>query len=203
MKTILTTLCFLLLTSPLLADSFLTTTPFSEAYQDVKIVRKAKKVKTLNKKLIKYLLNKKKSIDVKLAIINQLGWNIKGQDNFDHFLDYILKKKLYENYMDLTKKADADLLACIAYLKAMDDYSNVREAKSLARSAKYRDRSNSFSIHLIYTLIEAQEYQMRDRWCKAFQTCNNLKLNENLNQDMRIRAMEIVFEYADGYEKYC
>lgn len=184
------------------ADSPLTSTQFSTAYSDQEIVQKAKSQNgALNDELMAYLASKKNPIDVKLAVINELGWNFNGKNNYDLFITY-LKSNGYKNDKKLIKKGGADLLICVAYIKALDNYFQVSDAISLAKKAKSRDKKSSYSVQLIAGLIEAQE-AMDGNWCKVFQLCDEVRANESLKMDMRQEASDIIFEYMDLYSEYC
>ena len=184
------------------ADSPLTSTAISEAYQDVKIVKKAIKSKgLLNKKLMKYLANPKKPIDVKIALVNELGWVLDGKDNASIFWKYLQKKHDYEDRKDFLAKADGELMICMAYVKALDNYQNVTEALSYARRAKSKNKV-SYTVNIVCALIEAQKAFDRD-WCKTYQITNEVRTNAVLQKDMKEEAIQIIFDYMDLYKEYC
>jgi hypothetical protein len=76
--------------SPSRADSPITSTPFSEAYQDYEIVQKAQKAGILDLEMAQYLSSRSAPIDVKAAVINALSWKIEGKQNatlYRYFLE--------------------------------------------------------------------------------------------------------------------
>ena len=182
------------------ADSPLTFTWFYKAYSDISIVQEASKTKgKLTIHLMDYLSDSTKPIDIKVAMINQLGWNTKGKINSKLFLSYILKKHSYitiENF----KKGRSDDLICYAYLKGMDNYSNVEEAYKLSLLAVEKD-PNSYTINLISHLIKSQSI-IYD-FCGVYKTMNELSLMKDLIMDFRPEGIKIIYEYINGYKKYC
>src|SRR5690606_14277020 len=117
------------------ADSPLTSTNFSSAYADLEIIQIAKAQNgVLNDELMSYLVSTKNPVDVKLAVINELGWDFNGKNNYDLFMAY-LKSNGYKKEKKIAKKGGADLLICIAYIKAMDNYFQVSDAISWAKKA--------------------------------------------------------------------
>ena len=84
----------LLVGQNLYGDSPLTSTNFSQAYQDSRIIKLASKEEgKLTKKLMKYLTKKNKPIELKLAIINELGWSFDGKNNAEIFHAYLKEKR--------------------------------------------------------------------------------------------------------------
>ncbi len=204
MKKIFLLLVALLYVNVTFADSFLTSTEFSKAYQNKRIVKEAKSANQLNDKLIAYILKKKNPIAVKLAIINQLGWDFEGRKiNAEIFALYIIDHGIYKDFDDMLKNADEEILICMAYMKAMGDYFDVSEAKYIARQARSKDKKGSYTISMICALIEAQEELHNDNWCKAYQICDAVRNNKSLKKDLKKGAQKIVFDYVDLYQEYC
>jgi len=182
------------------ADSPLTFTWFYKAYSDVSIIQEASKTKgKLTIHLMDYLSDSTKPIDIKVAIINQLGWGTKGKTNSKIFLSYILKKHSYIT-IEKFKKGRSDDLICYAYLKGMDNYSNVDEAYKFSLLAVEKD-PNSYTINLISHLLKSQSI-IYD-FCGVYKTMNELSLMKDLNMDFRPEGIKIIYEYINGYKKYC
>ena len=201
MKThIISTLIFgLFIGQNLYAGSPLTSTNISQAYQDSRIIKSASKQNgKLNKKLMRYLTKRKKPIELKIAVINELGWDFDGKNNSELFYEFLKEKRNIENIDD----ASADILICYSYLKAMDNYFDVREALKFARKAYSKDK-NSFSINIIYALIEAQKHLLSERFCKVFKVTNKVRENNFLKKDMEDDAIKIIFDYIESYKEYC
>jgi len=189
-----------LLSSPyLFADSPLTSTKISKAYKDFEIVQKATKVNgVLNDELMEYLSNDKNPIDLKIALINELGWDFYGQ--YNSLLFYMYMKK---NGMKDINDANADILICYAYLMAMDDYFYVDKAISYANKAKAKN-DKSYTIQIITALIEAQKKLKNQKdWCDVYTLTNDVRENKSLLIDIKQEAIDEIFEYMDRYKKYC
>jgi len=184
------------------ADSPLTSTNISKAYQDLSIVIKASEAEgILTNELIEYLLNEKNPIANKIALINELGWDIDGKNNAAIFLDYLIQKQGYEDQEDfLNNGKDFEILS-MAYLKALDDYFNVSEALIYAERALSKN-SKSYTYNIITALIEAQ-IATRGDWCKVYKLTDQVRTKTSLETDMRDEAVTIIFDYMDSYKKYC
>jgi hypothetical protein len=74
---------------------------------------------------MKFLVQETNSLELKMALINALGWNYNGQKNAKRFLTYVVKKKIGSGITDLMNSGRSDLLLCYAYLLALDDYFQV------------------------------------------------------------------------------
>lgn len=204
MKTIyLLPLLFLFLFSQNLhADSPLTSTAISKAYKNSKIIKRASKSEgKLNIKLLRYLTKKRKPIALKIALINELGWNFNGRNNAEIFFEYLKKKNNYKNIDDFLNQESADNIICMAYLKALDNYFNVDEAIKYARVATSKNKE-SYTVNIICSLIEAQK-AMNSSFCEVYNLTNNIRIDESLNDDMNNEAIEIIFDYTDLYKEDC
>jgi hypothetical protein len=188
----------LLISQNIFADSPLTSTAFSKAYKDSKIVQLASQAEgKLNKELMDYLIDKKNPIELKVALINELSWDFNGKNNSELFSEYLKKNKVKN-----INKASADILICYAYLKAFDNYFEVDEAITYAQKAKAKNKKKSYTINIICALIEAQK-AMDSNWCKVYTLTNDVRIDETLTKDMKEEAVNIIFEYMDIYKDYC
>ncbi|MCX7697594.1 MAG: hypothetical protein N2Z72_07890 [Bacteroidales bacterium] len=185
------------------ADSPLTSTDFWEAYKDVYIIQLAQSSGgQLNNELCSYLINEKNPIDVKMALINCLGWSIQGKTNSIIFLKYLSAHTNLKNEKKLKTKGSDYLLLCYAYLKAMDNYFNVQEAFEWAKLACIKNKNTSFTFAMIRSLIEAQ-IQLDINWCNVYKVVNEVMNDHNLLMDMREEAIEIIWAYISLYEDTC
>lgn len=187
------------------ADTPLTSTDISKAYQNVPIVKNASKTHgTLTPELIKYLLNPKKPIDFKMALINELGWHTHGKAN--RFFEYLKKHNYYKSKEDFLKNGKAYELLSMAYLKALDDYFHVQKALNYANQA-VKKVPKSYTYNIIRALIKAQIYMVgtwhKGNWCRVYKTTNKVRSNELLKVDMRRKAIKIIFNYKDLYKEDC
>jgi hypothetical protein len=201
-KNLLFSLCFLLVANTSFADSPLTSTPFYKGYLDIAIIKEAAKSDgIITEKQLQFLTNSKNPIAIKLALINSLGWNVKGKSNAPEYLDYLFKKQSQLNYNNFINKASAEELICYAYLKAMDDYFNVKSASVFARQAMYK-APTSYSIHLIGALIQVQGVIAKN-WCSIYTNMHQVGTNKKLNIDMKSNSIKTIFIYTDRYKEYC
>ncbi|WP_020534996.1 hypothetical protein [Lewinella cohaerens] len=187
------------------ADSPLTSTYMSESYEDVPIVILAFQAEgKLTDELMDYIVDSENDIDIRIAIVNALSWGHEGIENAEIFLAYLEGIGMFTDYDDFTSNAPWDLLICMAYLDALDDYFNVRSAMSLARKARSKN-SNSYTVSIICALIEAQiaMHSGMHNWCKAYNLTDQVRNDLSLKQDMREGAVNNIFEYMDVYESYC
>jgi hypothetical protein len=186
----------------LFADSPLTSTNIKLAYQNLEIVKKTSLTNgILTNELAEFLWNPNNSIDVKIAVINELGWEKRNRKNSQSFLNFLKHKNYIENEADLLELASAEILICYAYLNALENYQNVTEAVIFAQKARSKN-SLSYSISLISTLIEAQEVMNTD-WCSVYSYFINLKNPSLFKFDIKVEAVEIIFNYINKYREFC
>jgi hypothetical protein len=188
------------LTASSQADSPLTSTDICKAYSQEPIVRLASEAHgLLAVQLMEYLASPGNPIDLKMAVINELGWDINGKANAGLYYSYLEKTFGYANREDMLGKAPADVLLGWAYLKALDNYFNVDDALLIAEQALRKDR-RSFTVNIITALIRAQKL-INTNWQKMYRTTNAIRKNKSLVQDMKPQAAAIIFEYMDFYKK--
>lgn len=188
------------------ADSPLTSTNFYTVFEEYDIVQKALDAKgKINNELMIYLSDRAYPIDVKVALINALGWNFDGQKNFKIYLSFLeMRTGLTSDQNAFYKKIDGDELLCLAYLKAMDNYFDVKEAKKISEAAlaKNRRTNYSYTFNLIDALIGAQ-IAMDSDWCGVYKTTQAVKENPKLVEDFPEEAENIVYKYMDLYSAEC
>ncbi len=169
---------------------------------DIAIIKTASKSNgIITEQQLQFLTNSKNPIAIKLALINGLGWDTKGKSNAPKYLAYLFEKQPLLNYKNFYNKATATQLICYAYLKAMDDYFNVKSASIFARQAM-RKAPTTYSIHLIGTLIQVQGLNAIN-WCSIYTKMNQVRTNKKLNLDMRLISTAAIFSYTNGYKEYC
>lgn len=193
---------FILLFTYAFADSPITSTPFWKAYKTEKAIVKAAQANgQLTTELADFLISKKNSIDMKMAVINCLSWDFNGKKNSAVFVNRLLEKKIYNNTEDFRNNGRADYLLCMAYLKAMDDYFDVTEAFQWAELALLKNNT-SYTFNIIHSLIHAQILFDTD-WCLVFLATHYVRINNSLKQDMNAEAIRIIFDYMDLYRDSC
>jgi hypothetical protein len=201
-KTFLGLLAMLFFSYQASADSPLTSTEFYKAYEQLPIIQLAGTSNgLLTKELIKYLDNKDNPTDVKIALINRLGWNIKGKKNAATFIKHLQSKYGFKTITELKAGLSASDLICISYLKSMDNYFDTKEALAYATLAQTKE-PKSYTINIIRSLIKAQGYLYKS-YCQVFKIVDEVRANEGITMDFNKEASDIIFEYIDKYEKYC
>lgn len=195
MKICLTLTMLLFLSASVYADSPLTSTQFYIAYEGSPKVQEALNCKgVLSEDMMKFLNSKKNSIALKMAVINAIGWNFEGLDNYNRYNNFLGKNKGKG-----TLKADN--LLCLAYLKAMSNYFDCNEALRIADEALPLN-PKSYTFNIIHGLIKAQVL-FDVNWCEVWNTTDIVRNNQSLNKDMNAEAIRIIFEYMDLYKDEC
>ena len=88
---------------PGFADSPLTSTDFYRAYLDVPIVKKAaENPNKLTKEMMEYLYDDKNPLDIRIALVNAIGWNIDGLTTFNDYFDYCMNEREKKAFLELT-----------------------------------------------------------------------------------------------------
>jgi hypothetical protein len=186
---------------PSLADSPLTSTPFSDAYQDYELVQRAKRAGTLDLEMATYLSSESAPVDIKAALINALSWDINGKQNallYRYFLGVKYGKIITElDPATLT----ADEAFSLGYLTALDDYFKPEKALPLLKVAQSRN-SDSLTVALVSGLIQAQ-VAFDSNWCLVWRRVKAPATNTGLQPDLRPQAKAIILDYMQGYESSC
>ena len=198
--------CFLVVLAlssfAVLADSPITSTSFASVYSEEKIIITAAKAKgTITPELIEYLSKKGNPIELKMAVINQLGWQNKIKDNGNVFLRTITFKNRYKNDDEFKQNASGDELLSLAYLKALDDYQEVSPALKYAELALEKN-PQSLTYNLIFGLIKAQKAMDSDL-CEVYKITDSIRQKTNLTVDIKSEATQIIYKYMDGYKEFC
>lgn len=206
MKRILTAILFTLSWAFTWADSPLTSTHFAENYNDHPMVQMALRLSddsdtNIPVSMLDFLADKKSPIDVRMAVINAIGWNFDGKTSGQQLLEYLSKRYKAKTADKLAKKLDAGTLAVYAYALAMSNYFEVEDAKELAHKAVKKDKSKSFSVAFITSLIDAQVYLDSD-WSMVYKVVNDVLHDGSLHLDMRQEAIDSVMDYIGEYKNY-
>lgn len=184
------------------ADSPITSTDFADAYKDEPVITAAAEANgVITDELMGYLSSEYNPIDIKMAVINKIGWKISGRNNSQLFMQYLMDKQGYSSEKKFFKKGSADELLSMAYLKAMDNYFEVDDALRYAEKALKKNR-DSRTFQLVTGLIKAQK-GMDSNWCEVYQITDRIRKNRRLINDMRSRAVSIIYDYMDIYGDSC
>lgn len=202
MKRLLTSIVMLLAFTASWADSPLTSTHFSEAYSDHEMVQMANELiqNNIPTTLLNFLADKNQPVDVRLAVVNKLGWNFNGTTMGAQLGEYLMGRYNVKNEAKLIKKLDAKTLAVYAYAKAMSNYFDVKDASELGHKALKKNKDKSFSVALISALIDAQAYMDSD-WSMIYKVVANVLHDGSLRLDMRQEAIDYIMEYINLYNQ--
>lgn len=187
------------------ADSPLTSTHFADVYNDHPMVQMAIEIgecddPDIPNEMFAFLSNKKEPTDVRLAVVNGISWGIAG-GVLSQFEEFLMKRYKVDSPYAFISKLDAGTLIVYAYLKALGDYFDVREALEFAQMAVGKDKKKSFSIAFIASLIHAQ-FQMDNSWGLVYKVVADVREDTSLVVDMRLKAIDQVMEYINLYKEY-
>ncbi|MBO4674208.1 MAG: hypothetical protein J5616_07650 [Bacteroidaceae bacterium] len=206
MKRLFTVLMLTLSWALMWADSPLTSTDFAECYKDHPMVQMALNMENDSEadvpvSMLDFLANKKSPIDVRLAVINAIGWNFNGKTTAQQLYDYLSTRYKAKTTDKLAKKLDAGTLVVYAYALALSNYFDVEGAQDLAHKAVKKDKTKSLSVAFIASLIDAQVYLDGD-WYMVYKVVNDVLHDGSLRLDMRQEAIDCVMEYIGLYKEY-
>ena len=89
----------------------------------------------------------------------------------------------------------------MTYLKALDNYHDVTPALVYAEKA-LKANPNSYTYQIIVAIIKAQKAFDQD-WCEVYKLTDNVRTNPELMVDIKVEAIDLIFEYMDLYEDSC
>lgn len=203
MKRLLAAFALMLVWSVSWADSPLTSTHFSDAYSDHPMVQMANEMmqNDIPTTLLNFLSDKKSPVDVRLAVINKIGWNFDGTTMGQQLGEYLMGRYKANNEKKLIKKLDAGTLAVFAYARAMSNYFDVTAASEMGHQAVKKNKDKSLSVALISALIDAQVYLDND-WSKIYPALATVLHDGSLKLDMRQEAIDSIMEYINLYSEY-
>ena len=182
-----------------MADSPLTSTSWWDHYTSEAVIREASGY-GCTEKVMKYICDPSKPIDIRLAVVNCLGWDINGTDTYIRCRDYYrVSNDLY--YEEVDGHMNAETKCVFAYLLAMSDYFDVGQAFELAEQA-HNMKPKSRAISMIYGLIGAQ-MKMADDWCQVYKFVAAFAYDKSLKRDMSDYAVNQIMEYIGLYKEYC
>ena len=194
-------LIFTLSINSVFADSPLTSTDFYKAYLDIPLIQKTANSKgILTDEVFEYLTSKN-SLDKKVALINALKWEFDGKNNSSLYINKLFGIRKNYTLTNFYQKATTEELLCYGYLKAMDDYFDVKKA-SVFTSRAQKLNPGSYTIAVINHLITAQMTGINS-WCERYSGFDTIKQNKLLKLDFRTKASDVIHEYLKGYKDYC
>ncbi|MBR6283927.1 MAG: hypothetical protein IKR25_06515 [Muribaculaceae bacterium] len=186
------------------ADSPLTSTDFAQAYDDHPMVQMASDFVVgaifsegdLPAPMVKFLTDKKSPIDVRLAVVNKMGWEAGWAMTL--VKQCMISHCKARDEEQLMKKGDAATLIIYAYAKSLEDYFNVTDARTIAHEAVKKNKGKSFSIDFIASLIDSQ-YNFDNDMENIYSVVSNVINEYGDKQDMRTQAVNIVMDYISLY----
>ena len=183
------------------ADSPLTSTHFADAYSDHPMVQMAceEMQYDISTTLLNFLANKNEPVDVRLAVVNKIGWNFDGTTVGAQLGEYLMGRYGAKNEAKFVKKLDAGTLAVYAYAKAMSNYFDVKAACELGHQAVKKNKNKSFSVAMISALIDAQVYLDSD-WGMIYKVVADVLHDGSLHLDMRQEAIDNIMDYINLYQ---
>ena len=202
MKRLLTAIALMLAFTAGWADSPLTSTHFADAYSDHPMVQMADEMMQhdMPTTLLNFLANKNEPVDVRLAVINKIGWNFDGTTMGAQLGEYLMGRYKAKDEKKLVKKLDAGTLAVYAYAKAMSNYFDVKAASELGHQAVKKNKNKSFSVAMASALIDAQVYLDSD-WGMVYKVVADVLHDGSLHLDMRQEAIDKIMEYINMYNE--
>ncbi|MFN3667217.1 MAG: hypothetical protein ACK4S0_13715 [Sediminibacterium sp.] len=160
----------------------------------------AEEKKSLDERLLNFLLNENEMIDVKAAVINAIGWDFQSTSNAKIFLKAIQEKYSAETDILNISGVTAAELMCYGYLLAMDDYFDVFYAATITQEAA--NKSNSFTIHFINAIVAGQK-EFDYNFCAIWEATRKVLNDKSLFRDMRRNAIQKSVNYLILYKSYC
>lgn len=183
------------------ADSPLTSTYFAGNYPEYPNIEKAVLDRAFNDDVAAFLLDAKKPIDAKAALINAIGWNYDGTHNADIFKGHLAKKHGTTTAGLQLNSLNADELLCLGYIMAMDNYFIVDDAINVLEMAKNK-KPSSFTVNIILALVQAQKNMDMD-FCKVWTLTADVLNNKSLTRDMKRASIQNIVDYNILYKSDC
>ncbi len=182
------------------ADSPLTSTQWWEEYYQQPIIQTAK-TNGFNETIQNYLCDNKNSIDVRLAVVNCQGWDFEGYNRFKPLLETYRKLYKLQGLTDeqVLKSISPQTRCVFAYLLALDNYFDITQALSIAKSA-WEQEPTSLAISMIYGLISAQYMMDNLQDDEIYPLVAGFAYNEHLKKDMSDYAVEQIMDYINLYK---
>jgi len=184
-----------------LADSPATSTPFSEAYLDIPLIKISQEQGVLNEEMCRFLTNHSIPLDQKAALVNALGWKFEGKKNAEIFTQYLMEKYRFQTKNLPIYALNGSEMMCLGYLKLLEDYFHPLEAmKILERALEIKPKS--FTVNIITAIARGQVAFDTD-WCQIWLFAESVMNNKSLEKDFRPEAISILMDYLILYQDSC
>lgn len=200
--------------TPARADSPLTSTQLADAYQDLPIVQMARRRKVADGEVLAFLISDAPT-DQKAAVINALGWDIKGQRNGYRFVAGLAAARgLTLQALRLQHLRPVDRFV-LGYLLAMDDYFKLSPLSQTGQEALWQASPlqlvsqaayalpEDFTVHFVRSIVQGQGAFSRS-WCSIYLEPQRILAQFPVQQrNMRSQAVDRAMQYLKNYESYC
>ena len=203
-NTVLNLVIFLLLVSSnSYADTPLTSINFWTIHADDFAVQNALRNNKMDKSTIDFILDESNSLEIRLSVINAIGWKFNSDNKKSTtLLRSILKKYKVNSIDNLFDVKHIDILTCYTYSLALDNYKNVDNIIQLSREVSNLDPNNFYSNY-IYTLIKSQKYSLSSQWCNVFSVFKELRKSDRFNSEFGNKLYDKTYEFIGTSDKYC
>lgn len=149
-------------------------------------------------KVMEILCSSKESVENRLCLVNYISWKTDGQNHYTDLVNFYCQQKGISNQKDVFKDMSGEMMIIFAYVKAMDNYSNVSEAIKIANKAVNLS-PKSRAVNMIAALIKAQAAMDSD-WSKVYKLCHDVEINKSLTNDFSDAAVQAIMEYINLYK---
>ncbi len=189
---------FLMVSMFSFADSPLTSTRFYQHYIDNPLVYEASETHDLSWDMAEYILDANNPVAIKVAIVNALSWGDKAESNYAGLVSIAMDVKQPPSASKLFNVLDGKTLICFAYMKALSDYFDVKEALKIAKMAQKKDK-DSYCVNFIAALILSQDNFRQEKWEKIYSVLDEVNNTTWRNDDLSDEAAASVMEYINEY----
>ncbi len=180
------------------ADSPLTSSKFYQHYIGNPLVYEASETHDLSWDMAEYILDANNPIAIKVAIINALSWGDKAEGNYSGLVSIAMDVKQPPSASKLFNILDGKTLICFAYLKALSDYFDVKEAVKMAKMAQKKDK-DSYCVNFIAALIQSQDNFNANKWAMVYTVLDKVNNTTWRYDDLSDEAAASVMEYINLY----
>jgi hypothetical protein len=153
-------------------------------------------------RVIGYLTDQNNPIDEKAGIINALVVNNKTHSNALTFKQFVARK-YKEDWQSLSlDKLTADELFCLGYLSILDNDGKTDEGLPMLELAVQKN-PYSYTIQLFHALAVASQSIASGNPCKGWETCQAVKTNTTLNNDLDASVATLIYDVMESYNSGC
>ena len=153
-------------------------------------------------RIVTFLVDQNNPIDEKAGIINALTANNKYSSNALTFKQFVARK-YKENWENLNlDKLTADELFCLGYLTILDEKGNSTNGIPMLELAEQKNPT-SYTISLFRAMASAERSINSGNDCEGWKTCNAVKSNSSLNNDLDTGVANLIFDSMETFNNGC